>query len=75
MPDNFNIATLFPDCAMRVRRDALPLRDVLKVENVSDYISLVLACLSYGYVAWTSGAVWCGNLERNGKNGWVRMVG
>jgi hypothetical protein len=36
MPDNFSIATLFPDCAMRVSRLALPLSDVLNEENVSD---------------------------------------
>jgi hypothetical protein len=36
MPANFNIATLFPACAIRVRRDALPLREVENVLKVSD---------------------------------------
>lgn len=35
MPASLRIATLLPDCAMRVRRPALPLRLVAKVEKVS----------------------------------------
>jgi hypothetical protein len=39
MPDNFKMATLFPDDAMRVRRFAEPLSVVEKDENVSVYKS------------------------------------
>jgi hypothetical protein len=35
MPLSFSIATLFPLCAMRVNREALPFSDVPKEEKVS----------------------------------------
>ena len=37
IPASLNTATLFPDAAMRPRRPAEPLRDVLKFEKVSDW--------------------------------------
>lgn len=38
MPASLKMATLLPDCAMRVRRVALPLRELEKVEKVSFYV-------------------------------------
>jgi hypothetical protein len=35
MPASLKMATLLPDWAMRVRRVALPFREVVKVEKVS----------------------------------------
>lgn len=43
IPDNLRIATLFPDAAIRPRREAEPFKEVDMEENVSDYSTRVLA--------------------------------
>jgi hypothetical protein len=48
IPESFNIATLFPDAAIRPNRLADPFKDVLIEEKVSDYTTLafyLLLCL------------------------------
>ena len=37
IPASFKMATLFPCCAMRVNRPALPLSDVPRLEKTSFY--------------------------------------
>lgn len=43
IPASFNIATLFPCCAIRPNRPALPFKDVLKFEKTS-FCILVNVC-------------------------------
>lgn len=43
MPDNFRIATLFPDAAIRVSRPAEPRICVVMEEKVSDCFQVLLA--------------------------------
>jgi len=47
MPASLKIATLFPLCAIRPRRVALPFRDPPKDENVSDCIRKPLASFHF----------------------------
>lgn len=52
MPASFKTATLFPDCAMRVRRVALPLRVVPKEEKVSLCSSCQYTKIKYAYMRY-----------------------
>lgn len=45
IPESFNMATLFPEAAMRVRRPAEPFICVVIEENVSDCEICQYACL------------------------------